>query len=197
MRTILTIAVAGAALVPQALATDAQGSYEEVSSPDRVMELSNHVLFLWRTWYLTTPTPIRPDWVSTQRFYSQTLDHFNPQNSARWEHRYLFSDEHWNGSGTLVNGCKGPILFYTGNEGSITGFWSGNGFMIDKLAPKWGALLVFAEERYYGASLPFGNASLEAENLRCLFPGPCAVLLYPPHTRSLSLPHTRTHTQTH
>ena len=53
-------------------------------------------------------------------------------------------------------------------KGDIEGFWSGNGFMIDYLAPKWGALLVFAEERYYGSSLPFGEASLEPSNLRFL-----------------------------
>jgi pimeloyl-ACP methyl ester carboxylesterase len=102
-------------------------------------------------------------------YYSQTLDHFNPQDHSRWDHRYLFSDEHWDGAGSLVNGCKGPILLYTGNEGPIDAFWNANGFMIDDLAPKWGALLVFPEERYYGKSLPFGNSSsLGYEELRYL-----------------------------
>ena len=36
----------------------------------------------------------------------------------------------------------------------FTAFWSGNGFMIDYLAPKWGALILFPEERYYGESIP-------------------------------------------
>jgi lysosomal Pro-X carboxypeptidase len=33
-------------------------------------------------------------------------------------------------------------------------FWSGNGFMIDYLAPKWGGLIFFPEQRYYGESIP-------------------------------------------
>ena len=56
----------------------------------------------------------------------------------------------------------------TGNEGPITAFWAANGFMVEYLAPKWGAMLVFPEERYYGTSLPFGDASFQAENLKYL-----------------------------
>eukprot|EP00949_MAST-11_sp_MAST-11-sp1_P005144 g5144.t1 len=93
-----------------------------------------------------------------ERFFNQTLDHFDATDERRWTQRYLFSKEHWNQDAEkkLPNGCPGPILFYTGNEGPITAFWESNGFMIDHLAPEFGALIVFAEERYYGASLPFG-----------------------------------------
>lgn len=55
------------------------------------------------------------------------------------------NSELWDGRGELENGCKGPILLYTGNEGDVTGFWDSNGFMINVLAPKWGALLLFPE----------------------------------------------------
>jgi hypothetical protein len=60
----------------------------------------------------------------------------------------------------------------TGNEGPITAFWAANGFMVEYLAPKWGAMLVFPEERYYGTSLPFGDASFQAENLKYLTTDP-------------------------
>ena len=50
--------------------------------------------------------------------------------------------------GVLPNGCKGPILFYTGNEGAIPDFYESNGFMTSVLGPEFGALLILAEERY-------------------------------------------------
>jgi pimeloyl-ACP methyl ester carboxylesterase len=105
------------------------------------------------------------------RVFNQSLDHFDPTSTATWSHRYLFRDTEWgkphDGQG-LANGCPGPILMYTGNEGPITAFWGSNGFMVEYLAPKWGAMLVFPEERYYGESLPFGRASFSAQNLRYL-----------------------------
>lgn len=100
--------------------------------------------------------------------YQQSLDHFNPEAHNRWEHRYLLNDENWDGRGKLESGCKGPILMYAGNEGAIEFFWQSNGFMINELAPRWGALLLFPEQRFYGTSLPFGNLSLTTENLKYL-----------------------------
>ena len=100
--------------------------------------------------------------------YNQTLDHFDPTSSARWSHRYLYRDDEWGTGKHLANGCPGPILLYTGNEGPITAFWGSNGFMVEYLAPKWGAMLVFPEERFYGASLPFGTSSFLASNLKYL-----------------------------
>lgn len=104
-----------------------------------------------------------------EKYYNQTLDHFRfTAPTARWQHRYLLNDDNWGkaaeplglSSSRGAAGCRGPILFYTGNEGPIDAFWGSNGFMIEHLAPKWGALLVFGEERYYGKSLPFGAKSL-------------------------------------
>jgi hypothetical protein len=69
-------------------------------------------------------------------FYNQTLNHFDPSDNRKFQHRFLFNDEHWDGSGELENGCKGPILLYTGNEGDIEAFWEANGFMHEYLAPK-------------------------------------------------------------
>ena len=91
------------------------------------------------------------------KYYDQLVDHFG-FGTATFRHRFLYNDTFWGTKGPLQNGCRGPILFYTGNEGPITGFYGSNGFMTDVLAPEFGALLVFAEERYYGTSQPQGTS---------------------------------------
>lgn len=67
--------------------------------------------------------------------------------------RYLIND-------TYVKDSKSPILFYTGNEGDIELFASNTGFMWE-IAPELNGMLVFAEHRYYGKSLPFANNSYD------------------------------------
>ena len=67
-----------------------------------------------------------------------------------WQHEKLFSvnhllnfvlnvfftDQYWDE--------KGPIFFYTGNEGPITGFWENSGFVFEA-AQKFNALVIFGE----------------------------------------------------
>jgi lysosomal Pro-X carboxypeptidase len=85
-------------------------------------------------------------------YYNQTLDHFNFATSPQYyKERYLISTAYWDGTG--------PIFFYSGNEGDITGFWNNSGFITTTLASQFNALLIFAEHRYYGESLPFGEDS--------------------------------------
>lgn len=105
---------------------------------------------------------------ATEMFYQQKLDHFNPADARRFAHRYLINNETWDGRGSLANGCPGPILLYTGNEGPIDAFWGISGFVVQVLASNLGGLVVFPEERFYGKSLPFGAASLQAENVHYL-----------------------------
>eukprot|EP01084_Bolivina_argentea_P039891 73711_1 len=88
----------------------------------------------------------------TEYWFTQRLDHFNPQDRRTFQQRYLVYNGSWNKKN------NGPIFFYAGNEASIDGFWNNTGFMFD-IAPQFGALIVFMEHRYYGKSLPFGNAS--------------------------------------
>jgi len=62
----------------------------------------------------------------------------------------------------------GPILFYAGNEGPIEAFYDNSGYITQNLSADFKALVVFAEHRYYGESLPFGDQSLTKDNLKYL-----------------------------
>lgn len=87
-----------------------------------------------------------------EMYYNARVDHFNGSNWDTYQMRYLINSQYYNAS-------QGPILFYTGNEAGIWTFYNMSGFMVDTLAKKLGALVVFAEHRYYGKSWPFGTAA--------------------------------------
>lgn len=82
-----------------------------------------------------------PPFHFTTHAFEQRLDHFDMYNATTFSQRYLMNDT-WFKPG-------GPIFFYTGNEGPIELFAQNTGFMWD-IAPKFGALLLFGEHRYFG-----------------------------------------------
>lgn len=88
-----------------------------------------------------------------EKFFTQILDHFNfnPKSYQRFQNRYLINDTFWGGPKK-----NAPVFVYTGNEGDIEWFAQNTGFMFD-IAPKFEALLVFIEHRFYGKSIPFGG----------------------------------------
>lgn len=88
-----------------------------------------------------------------EKFYTQKVNHFNASDSRTFQQRYLIDS-------TYYKEATGPIIFYAGNEGGIWAFYNNSGFMSETLAKKFGALVVFAEHRYYGSSKPFGDQSL-------------------------------------
>ncbi|XP_070820291.1 dipeptidyl peptidase 2 [Chaetodon trifascialis] len=98
----------------------------------------------------------------TEKYFSQTLDHFNFNNlgNGTFNQRYLITDQYWKKG-------YGPIFFYTGNEGSIREFALNSGF-ISELAAQQGALVIFAEHRYYGKSQPFGKDSFNIPQISLL-----------------------------
>lgn len=86
------------------------------------------------------------------------VDHFSYSSNRTYEMRYMTADQYWDKNG-------GPIFFYTGNEDDVETFVSNTGLMWE-WAPEFKALLVFAEHRFYGQSMPFGNDSfLSPQNL--------------------------------
>ncbi|XP_043699102.1 lysosomal Pro-X carboxypeptidase isoform X1 [Telopea speciosissima] len=89
------------------------------------------------------------------QFFPQLLDHFTfkPQSYKIFNQKYLINKKYWDHGS--------PIFVYTGNEGDIEWFAANTGFMLD-IAPKFRALLVFIEHRFYGESLPFGKDSYKS-----------------------------------
>lgn len=87
-------------------------------------------------------------------WFRTKLDHFAFHNNKTFKLRYLLDDRYWDRDG-------GPIFIYTGNENSIELFAEVTGALWE-WAPEFGALVVFAEHRFFGKSLPFGNESSES-----------------------------------
>ncbi|KAF5294855.1 hypothetical protein FQA39_LY00339 [Lamprigera yunnana] len=94
--------------------------------------------------------PVTNEYHYAEKYLEVPVDHFSFANYHTFKLRYLVNDSYWNNDG--------PIFFYTGNEGDIEAFAQNTGFMWE-IAPSYRALIVFAEHRYYGKSLPFGNDS--------------------------------------
>jgi len=81
--------------------------------------------------------------------FTSYIDHYD-YNAGTFSMRYFINDTFWNSTG--------PIFFYCGNEGAIEMFIENSGFL-PVLAQQFNAVLVFAEHRYFGESLPYGDLS--------------------------------------
>lgn len=81
------------------------------------------------------------------KWFSQPVDHFTWANQDTWTQRYLVNKDH-------CERAHCPMLFYAGNEGDIEVFTNNTGFMWEN-ARDLQAMLVFAEHRFYGQSMPY------------------------------------------
>ena len=91
-----------------------------------------------------TPTPDTSN--CTLNYYGTHIDHFDPSNNSTYKMRYFSYDKYFKPG-------EGPIFFYLGNEADVTLYVNATGLMWEN-AEKYGALLIFAEHRYYGDSIP-------------------------------------------
>ncbi|KAK6115089.1 hypothetical protein DH2020_007358 [Rehmannia glutinosa] len=103
-----------------------------------------------------------PSYRYETRYFDQDLDHFSFSDLPKFRQRYLINTEHWEGPDQL-----GPIFFYCGNEGDIEWFAANTGFVWE-LAPRFRAMIIFPEHRYYGESMPYGSGEEAYKNATTL-----------------------------
>jgi len=82
-----------------------------------------------------------------KQWFTQTLDHFNAQDSRTWQQRYYVNDSFYNA------GTGGPIFLQIGGEGAIGSYYVTElEFVV--YAQEMNALVVALEHRFYGESHP-------------------------------------------
>ncbi|KAF0689353.1 hypothetical protein As57867_019115, partial [Aphanomyces stellatus] len=84
----------------------------------------------------------------SELFFEQTLNHFEAVHE-RYSQRYFVCDEFY----PLTRRADAPIFFYVGNEANVELYLNHTGLMWETAA-EFGALLVFAEHRFFGQSMP-------------------------------------------
>lgn len=87
---------------------------------------------------------------STPLIYNSKVDNFDLSSNATFAQRYYVDNQFWNGAG--------PVFFLISGEGTCNGPPTG---YVASLGKQYGALLVTLEHRFYGESIPNGNALSE------------------------------------
>lgn len=80
-------------------------------------------------------------------YIEQPLSHFERGNNGTYTQRLCVYSNYWKPNQAL------PIFLYTGNESPVEEYVNNTGLLWD-LAAKYNALVVFAEHRYFGESVP-------------------------------------------
>lgn len=87
-----------------------------------------------------------------KHIFHAIVDHysFRPTTPTTFPLRYYVNDDYY------TYNSSSPCFFYAGNEADIWQFINNSGFLFEA-AQEFGALVVFAEHRYYGESKIDGN----------------------------------------
>ncbi|CAG2108608.1 unnamed protein product [Medioppia subpectinata] len=93
-----------------------------------------------------------------EQWFDQRVDHFNKQDNKTFKQRYFVEDSHYK--------TGGPVFLMISGESEAGTFWLTNMTYMGEIAPKFGALAVVLEHRYYGKSVP--TPDLSTENLKYL-----------------------------
>ncbi|XP_059621346.1 thymus-specific serine protease-like [Phlebotomus argentipes] len=88
-----------------------------------------------------------------QDWMEQFLDHFDPANDTKWRMRYLQNGEFYQSGG--------PIFIYVGGEWDVSPIRLNEGHMYD-MAKEFRGFLFYTEHRFYGASRPTPDLSVES-----------------------------------
>ena len=82
--------------------------------------------------------------------YNSKIDNFDVSSNATFPQRYFVDNQYWDG--------KGPVFYNICGEGTCSGPPSG---YVATLGQQYSALLISLEHRFYGESIPNGNALSE------------------------------------
>ena len=83
----------------------------------------------------------------TWKYIEQPLSHFERRDLGVFNQRICVY------SGFIKRSSDYPVLLYTGNESPVEEYVNNTG-LIWSLAEKFAALIIFAEHRYFGDSIP-------------------------------------------
>jgi len=79
-----------------------------------------------------------------EQWFTQHLDHYDPQNSKTWQQRYFVNESYW------TNKEKGPVFLMLGGEGPASPDWLNENTDMMRNAKKYGALTFIIEHRLWG-----------------------------------------------
>jgi hypothetical protein len=100
-------------------------------------------IIVWVGSHAAHPTSSNCTW----QFVEQPLSHFARGVAGSYQQRLCIFSEYWRPNEGL------PVFLYTGNESPVEEYINNTGLVWD-LAAEMSALIVFAEHRYFGQSIP-------------------------------------------